>query len=125
MLGAAQSGFRKKYSCQTSLHGLTEYMYENLKASKVVGMVTLDLKKAFDAVDHLILLEKLKIYGIRNTTHSWFYSYINDRTQTACINGTNSVSEQIKTGVPQGSILGPLLFIVYINDIPACLENVQ
>ena len=77
----------------------------------------LNLKKAFDTVDHRILLRKLYAYGIKGTLLKWFESYLTGRTQYVAFNGTNSDVHYVKCGVPQGSILGPLLFILYMNDI--------
>ena len=74
--------------------------------------------RAFDTLDHNILLNKLKYYGVKNTELSWFQSYLTERSQYVEINGITSNVLTISTGVPQGSILGPLLFIIYMNDIP-------
>ena len=83
----------------------------------------LDLKKALGTVDHNILIKKLELYGIRGTELLWFTSYLNERTQVCKLGKTLSSKTYIKTGVPQGSNLGPLLFLVYINDLPNCLSN--
>ena len=88
-------------------------------------MVFLDLKKAFDTVDHEILLTKLFVYGIQGTAYNWFKSYLDNRKQQCFVNGSLSNVTSIKCGVPQGTILGPLLFILYINDLPNCLLHSQ
>ena len=82
----------------------------------------MNLKKAFDRVDHDILLGKLSHYGITNTEHKWFSSYLGNKLQCCTVNGTASIVENVACGVPQGSCLGPLLFLHYINDLPCAFK---
>ena len=86
------------------------------------GVLFLDLKKAFDTVDHVILLKKLNYYGVDDRALAWFRSYLEDRQQVCYVNEVTSSMASITCGVPQGSILGPLLFLVYVNDFPKSLD---
>ena len=82
----------------------------------------MDLSKAFDTLDHQLLLQKLNYYGIHGTALNWFTSYLSGRTQYVVVNDVNSEYQTILTGVPQGSVLGPLLFLIYMNDINEASE---
>ena len=85
--------------------------------------VFLDIKKAFDTIDHTILLKKLEYYGIREEELKFFSSYLHNRRQCCIVNSHQSSFQTVRCGVPQGSILGPLLFIIYMNDLPKSIEN--
>ena len=118
-----QSGFRRKFSTETCLIHLTDFIRFQMDRSNLVGMLLLDLQKAFDTVDHSILLMKLEALGLNNSAVSWFASYLTDRHQLVDVSGTFSSSAPISCGVPQGSILGPLLFLVYVNDMSAVVKH--
>ena len=109
-----QFGFRESHSTQQAIICLIEKITKSLDTGDIVIGIFLDLKKAFDTVDHKILLKKLYAYGIRGNVLQWFNSYLTDRSQYVTYDGIQSQTHHIKCGVPQGSILGPLLFIIYM-----------
>lgn len=111
-----QFGFRKFHSTSHAIITLVEHVSKALDTGKIVVGIFLDLKKAFDTVDHGILLKKLYAIGIRGNVHEWFKSYLHNRSQYVVYNNATSECHTITHGVPQGSILGPLLFLLYIND---------
>lgn len=123
LLSNAQSGFRPSHSSATALLDATIEWFNNMDQGRLNSVVYLDLAKAFDTVDHDILIHKLSLYGVCDSSLNWFKSYITNRVQRCIVNGHLSEQRSLKCGVPQGSILGPLLFLIYINDLPCCLEH--
>ncbi len=123
IINANQFGFRENHSTAYGLTKIVDKISERLDSGNTVIGTFLDLSKAFDTIDHDILIGKLNHYRICGVSSLWFQNYLSNRKQSVKIGNTVSRMEYIKCGVPQGSILGPLLFILYINDCANDLQN--
>ena len=123
LLFSQQSSFRILHSLLNCLSKCTNDWYLNLENSEYTAVTFTDLKKASDTVNRDILIQNLKHYGVKNKEIHWFRSYLTNRKQCCKVNGQLSDLESIMTGVPQGSCLGPLLFIIYVNDLHFSLRH--
>ena len=125
LISNKQFGFRSKYSTNHALVSITERIKSLLDDTQFVCGIFIDLEKAFDTVNHDILCDKLNYYGLRGNVNNLIKSYLTNRKQFVSINGQDSQIKNITCGVPQGSSLGPLLFLIYINDFRFCLSQAE
>ena len=125
LINSDQFGFRNQRSTELAAVHFTDILKKKVDEGKLVGCIFIDLTKAFDTISHGKIVKTLESYGVQGTELSWFQDYLFFRRQRVLYNNVLSESEHVLNGVPQGSILGPLLFNIYFNDFYTCLKHSQ
>ena len=123
MISLAQHGFLRGKSCTGQLLSVLHRISQNLDSGKQTDILYFDIAKAFHTVGHNLLVNKLSQFGLTGNILQWFKNYLTGRQQRVLLNGVISDTLPISSAVPQGSILGPLLFLIYVNDLPSSISS--
>lgn len=123
LLNKVQSGFRPQHSTQDVLLKMVDDWKRALDMNDILGTVLIDLSKAFDSIEHSLQLKKLDAYGVEGVEYQWFADYLSARKQRVTVDGEVSEWSPVVKGVPQGSILGPLMFNIFVNDLPHAVKH--